>query len=73
MKAVGVLIIGLGLLMIVIGVQGTQSQVLADLKGINPKLRNLTGTSNAGTTGNAQAGPLNPGPVSGTSGLVSNA
>lgn len=50
-KAVGVLIIGLGVIMVVIGIQGTQSQLLANLKTLNPKLRTLTGTSNASTTG----------------------
>jgi hypothetical protein len=49
-KAVGVLIIGLGLILIVIGVTGTQSNVLADMKGLNPKLRAATGTKNLPTT-----------------------
>ncbi len=51
MKAVGVLIIGLGLILIVIGVQGTQSQVLADMKQLNPKLRAATSTANVNTPG----------------------
>jgi hypothetical protein len=62
-KALGVLIIGLGLIMIVIGVMGTQSQVLADIKNINPKLRQATGTptttapsSNTGTGTNPASG-----------------
>jgi hypothetical protein len=44
MKAIGVLVIGLGFVMIVIGIMGTQSKVLADLKAVNPKLRQATGT-----------------------------
>jgi hypothetical protein len=56
-KAIGILVIGLGLIMIAIGVMGTQSQVLADLKAVNPKLKSATGTSGATTTsGAANAG-----------------
>jgi len=49
MKALGVLIIGLGLLMITIGVQGSQHTVLNTIKGIPPVLRKDTGTT-AGPT-----------------------
>lgn len=58
MKALGVLVIGLGLVMIVIGVMGTQSQILSDMKSLNPKLRQLTGTKNATgeTAAKTQAG-----------------
>lgn len=65
MKAIGVLIIALGLIMIVIGVQGTQGQVLQTLRGINPVLRKQTGTG-TGTTNSqppstaAQSGGGNP-------------
>lgn len=64
MKAIGVLIIGLGLILIVIGVQGTQSQVLADMKQLNPKLRTATDTSNANTPGSTvqRAGTTPGGP-----------
>lgn len=57
MKALGVLVIGLGLVLIVIGVMGTQTQILNDMKSLNPKLRQLTGTKNAtsGTAANTQA------------------
>lgn len=68
MKAVGVLVIGLGLIMIVIGIQGTQHQVLADMKSLNPKLRTATKTSNKsanaeGTIKRAGPGPGGPNPV----------
>ena len=33
------------MIMIAIGIMGTQSQVLADIKAINPKLRSATGTT----------------------------
>jgi uncharacterized protein YoxC len=46
MKAIGVLIIGLGLILIVIGIQGTQSKILDDIKNLNPALRSATGTTN---------------------------
>jgi hypothetical protein len=44
-KPIGFLIIGVGLIMIVIGIMGTQSQILADIKAVNPKLRKSTGTT----------------------------
>jgi hypothetical protein len=63
-KAIGVLVIGLGLIMIVIGVMGTQGQVLADLKSVNPKLRQATNTQpNTGTTANTSSGGTNTGTV----------
>lgn len=62
MKAVGVLIIGLGLIMIVVGIQGTQHKILTDMKGLNPKLRAATGTTNATTTeSTAKRAGSNPG------------
>jgi hypothetical protein len=55
-KAIGILVIGLGLILIAIGITGTQSQILADLKAISPKLRSATGTSSAAaTTGGTSA------------------
>jgi hypothetical protein len=59
-KAIGTLVIGLGLIMIVIGVTGTQSEVLADLKAVNPKLRSATGTSGSATQ-TSTGGTTNPG------------
>lgn len=65
-KAIGVLVIGLGLIMIVIGVTGTQHSVLTSLKSINPKLRSGTntgsGTNSTGSGGNNPplATPSNP-------------
>lgn len=56
MKALGVLIIGLGLILIVIGVMGTQSTVLADLKSINPKLRQATNTPTTGAANTSSGG-----------------
>jgi hypothetical protein len=56
-KAIGVLVIGLGLILIAIGTTGTQSQVLADLKSVNPKLRQAaTQGSNTGTVINTNSG-----------------
>lgn len=55
-KAIGILVIGLGLIMIAIGVMGTQSQVLADLKAVNPTLKAATGTSAATATSSTTAG-----------------
>jgi hypothetical protein len=63
MKAIGVLIIGLGLILVVIGIQGTQGSVLTALKSVNPKLRTVTQT-----TGEQ---PANASPA--TSGIGSNA
>lgn len=53
-KAIGVLVIGLGLIMIVIGITGTQRQVLADLKAVNPNLRSQLGGGTAGGSTPAQ-------------------
>lgn len=55
-KAIGILVIGLGLIMIAIGVMGTQDQVLADLKAVNPKLKSATGTSAANAGAATTAG-----------------
>lgn len=49
MKALGVLIIGLGLIMIVIGVKGSQHEVLSQIKTISPALRKATNTSGGPT------------------------
>lgn len=43
-KAIGILVIGLGLVLVVIGIMGTQHQVLANIKSVNPKLRSGTNT-----------------------------
>jgi hypothetical protein len=51
-KAVGVLVIGLGILLIVMGIQGSQDKVLNAIKAVNPKIRTLTGTG-TGTAENS--------------------
>lgn len=62
MKIVGVFAIGLGLILIVIGITGTQSQVLADIKSISPTIRNATntqtGAGEAGLSGGAGIGTV---------------
>lgn len=56
MKALGIMIIGLGIVLIVIGVMGTQDTVLADLKAVSPALRNKVGIG-GGSPYNAPGGP----------------
>lgn len=59
-KAIGILVIGLGLVLIVIGIQGSQGKVLASLKSINPKLRSGIqgpGSNAGGTTATQPAQP----------------
>lgn len=45
MKAVALLVLALGVLMIVIGFKGSQHTILPVIKGIAPAARNATGTS----------------------------
>lgn len=48
--------------MIIIGIQGTQHQVLADMKSLNPKLRTATGTSNVSANAGSTIQRAGPGP-----------
>jgi uncharacterized protein YoxC len=70
MKAVGVLIIALGLIMIVVGIQGSQSTILQTLKSVNPTLRKQTGTTGGTTANTTPAGNATSGGNTGTVALA---
>lgn len=65
MKAIGVLVIALGLIVIVIGIQGTQGTILQTLKGINPVLRQKTGTGSETVQRQAASNQSGGGPIVG--------
>lgn len=64
MKALNVLFLGLGIILITVGVSGTQAKIWDQLKTADSSLRKGTGTS--GNVRRVTGKPANPAPQRGT-------